>query len=201
MPAPFQNLSSTYAAFFALFTISLAFSIYATVTPDFLRVNQIPVFGSLSMSFGLFQNCLTTGTSTTCTEFPTKDCHISLPKHADDDMSLCQSFLTARYLEIGALTFGGLAWMSWLAMINYTTRAATVGATIWCTGVHATCQILVNVIMFKRRDDSIFFIGGDYGVSHSFTTASWVLDIVLIAMLGIALWMRRSPEYIYVVIP
>ncbi|KAH6574925.1 hypothetical protein BASA60_005271 [Batrachochytrium salamandrivorans] len=196
-----MHLSLTYTAFFVLFTISMAFSIYAATTPDFLRVSKVPLFNTLSISFGLFQNCITSGSTTTCSEFPTKDCHISLPQHIDDDMSLCQSFLSARWLEIGALAFGSLAWLTWLAMINQTTRAAAVGACLWCTAVHATCQIIINVLMFKRREDPMFYIGGDFGVSHSFTTASWVLDLFLVAMLCVALLMRRNPVYVYVAIP
>nr|KAJ3420995.1 ribosomal protein S15 [Polyrhizophydium stewartii] len=171
-------------AFFVLFSIALAFSVYATVTPDFLRMRPLPIFGSVELSFGLFRSCITRGTTTSCTEFPAKDCRLELPEHPNDELSLCQSFLTARWLEVGALSFGGIAWLSWLLMISDTLRSAAVGVSFWCTGFHAVFQILVNVIMIRKREDDMFTLGGGFGYSQNFVMASWILDIVLLAMLS-----------------
>ncbi|KAI8923173.1 hypothetical protein BC831DRAFT_472480 [Entophlyctis helioformis] len=178
--------SKTFAVFLVLFTISLGFSIYATVTPDFLRIKTGPLFGPSSMlTFGLFESC-------ECSLFAD-----ALPKNPNaDDLSLCQTFLTARWLEVSALGFGAVAWLGWLLLVSNVIHPIAVGLSFWCTGIHAVSQVLVNYLVIRRRDDALFYIGGDYGFSHTFVMVSWVLDVFLLAGLALSLWLRGSTVYI-----
>eukprot|EP00842_Homolaphlyctis_polyrhiza_P007109 jgi/Hompol1/988/HPOL_002627-RA len=84
-------------------------------------------------------------------------------------------------MQLGALAFGIIAWLAWLSLvvIGDLTRSIALGIGFWCTGVHAVFQMLVYSIMIKRREDALFYFGGDYGFSHTFVLASWVLDVFM----------------------
>ncbi|KAI8893683.1 hypothetical protein BC833DRAFT_607565 [Globomyces pollinis-pini] len=195
-----QTPSKATASLFLIFTLSVVFSVYALLTPDFLRISKDPIFQLFSQEFGLFKTCITQGSSTSCMQFPNEKCQIRFDGNFQN-LSFCQSWLAARYLQIGAILFGSLAWFGWLGHLILN-KSITALVIFWCSGLHALFQILVMQLMTSLREDNIFYLGGAYGNSFSALNASWGLSIGVIVMFAVTLLIKRqSVVYVYVPIP
>ncbi|KAI8906765.1 hypothetical protein EDD86DRAFT_192972 [Gorgonomyces haynaldii] len=186
-----------------VFTISFVFSVYALLEPDVLRIEKAPLlFGQYSVSFGLYESCLTKPGYKSCAAFPDTSndkCKLPFPdQHYNGELTFCQAWLTSRYLQLGAAAFGGLSLLGWLSMLIFGLSAEYLLS--WCALLHAGFQIGTMSIMTKLRQDPLFYFGGAYGTSFMAITASWILSLVVLCMFGAGMYFTSRTFY-YAPIP
>ncbi|TPX46653.1 hypothetical protein SeMB42_g02320 [Synchytrium endobioticum] len=207
----YSSLSSTYATMFVLFAICYAMALFTLFVNDFIRISKDPLFGS-EIRFGLFETCLTRSVNGndifSCHSWPNSDCKLfgndgNQVIGGDDQrqprLSFCQGFLAARYLEIGAQIFGGLAIIAWALMISEPIRRVATAPSLWLTIIFVSLQIIVMKIMIDLKgDDSAFFVSRSFGNSFVTLLGSWILAILLLLILAVTVMIRHSNyRYVY----
>jgi hypothetical protein len=214
---------------FLIFSISLIFSIFATFSNDFVRI-QTSLF---TQKFGIFESCLTDGTGllqvpleaswiyqsgnksssaivgksvkrsqlSYCQDFPGK-CKMRLPDNGKSfELTFCQAWLLARYIQVVAVAFGVAAWITWIfsSFINLMKQFALLLITLY-----SVTQV-INMQLFQHiRENDIFLIGGLYGYSFSALNAAWGLGVIVAVTLIVSIIMKRQQQqvaFLYVAIP
>ncbi|TPX32799.1 hypothetical protein SmJEL517_g04152 [Synchytrium microbalum] len=195
------SLSSTYATFFVLFVICYGMSIFTLAVNDFLRISKDPLFGS-EIRFGLFESCLIRTVNgnqlQSCHSWPSADCKLNEGNNDQQPgLSFCQGWLASRYLEIGAVIFGGLAIFAWGLMISDRARGLSTAPAYWLTLFYVSLQIIVMKIIIDLKGDDTFYFGGAYGNSFIALLGSWILAVILLVILTVTIVVRRSSHYVY----
>ncbi|KAJ3357942.1 hypothetical protein HDU91_005331 [Kappamyces sp. JEL0680] len=100
-----------------------------------------------------------------CQDFPGK-CKLQLPQSGEPvQLSFCQAWLVARYLQVAGLSVGIAAWVAWIltmfvALQHFVMFFATVYGTALLVSPVVLTQVIVMQLMTKIREHDIFYIGG-----------------------------------------
>ena len=136
-----------------------------------------------------------------CQDFPGK-CKIQLPDNGKSfELTFCQAWLLARYIQVVAVAFGVAAWITWIlsSYINLMKQCALLLITLY-----SVTQV-INMQLFQHiRENDIFLIGGLYGYSFSALNASWGLGVIVAVTLIVSIIMNRQQQqvaFLYVAIP
>ncbi|KAL1923313.1 uncharacterized protein VTP21DRAFT_8293 [Calcarisporiella thermophila] len=180
MPRVIEYLSTTF-----VFTISLAFTFYGLLTPDWLIFTPPKPF-RMETHYGLFEKC--SQLTGECRRFPLQsagDC---------EEENFCEKWQLAGYSLVTAAIIASFTWISLIGIMCGGRRSMEKG---WRSAVGLFLlnalfgALSMSLIANLYNSSNTFYFGTRYGMSFILATIGWCLS--LFCSVGLALSVLFGP--------